>query len=242
MKPFFLVTMFLCSIAQAWPQNTALQADSTLSLSEKLLQSLGGKQLWKETKSLHIKENMWPKQLPEIVTQEIWRNLDEHGTRIHLSSESMDRVRAGNASQGWGILETGRIYVYDSLRIKNERRAWESNLLTICHKMANDDPNLVITEKEGGLIEVSSSSNQPICTIELNAKGEPIKWSSAGDDETESYIYGPLKSFGKYRLPSWWTSEDGHWQFEYITFKGSSEKSKVSFLPPKNFSINNQNK
>ncbi len=230
-----LFSLVLLASLKVLAQSAGASTDTVPSLTEKLLKSLGGKALWQNTRTLYLKEWMWAKQSSEEIQQEIWRDLKFPGTKLHLTSKSMDRTRAWDAKQGWGILENGKSYLFDSIRVKTECRAWNANLFTVCYKLANKDPNLIIHEKDGEIIQVYNQSQELICTIELNASGAPIKWSAPIGEAIESYIYGPLQSFGPYNLPSWWTSPDGRWQFKYIEFKSSLKAPEISFLPPKEF-------
>ncbi len=211
---------------------------SNNDLFNNMLNRMGGVELWKETKSLHIVEQMRAKALPEIIRQEIWRDLTKPATRFHLKSESMDRTRAFDEVQGWGILENGKSYSFNADRIKNEKMVWKRNFITICHHIANGSKNYTIKEKEGYILEVYNTTGEELlCTIELDGTFAPIKWESDIGGEVETYIYGPLKQFGKYNLPSWWTSSDGHWQYHYLSFSGSNKSPNISFLPPEDFKV-----
>lgn len=209
----------------------------TQKLSTKMLNQMGGVELWKTTVSLHIIELMRAKASPHVIRQEIWRDLSKPATKFHLKSETMNRTRASTETQGWGVLENGKTYVYSPERVNNERIAWERNFITICHKIAKENSDIIIKERENFILEIFDSNKELLCIIELDSTYAPIRWEAKVADQIEVYIYGPLKPFGKYNLPSWWTSNDGHWQYQYLSFSGSNNAPTMSFLPPKNFKI-----
>lgn len=233
----FALLIICLSLYLGNSQESAPEADKATKLANKMLESLGGKSLWQNTRSLHLTEEMRYYQISGPIVQEIWRDLSLPGTKVRITNSTMDRVRAWDAQQGWGVLETGRAYVYDTIRVKAELKSWQRNLFTVCYKIANEDPKLVLRKKNENTLEVLTRTGEPLCEIALDADGAPIKWTATVGDSTESYLYGPLTAFGDYQLPVWWTDMDGHWQFRYTSFEASAQAPETSFLPPKGFTV-----
>ncbi|WP_411029260.1 hypothetical protein [Spongiimicrobium sp. 3-5] len=223
---------FLVLLCYGWIQSQPNDSKAT-KLVDELLLSMGGKDLWANTQSLHLTERLWSNQVSEEIRQEVWRNLKTPATRIHMSSLSFDRTRAWDTIQGWGVLETGKFYKFDVERVKNEVLSWERDLYTICSKLAQQDPEIVAKIKGETSIEIYDSQKGLLCTIELSSSGAPIKWTPKDAELGDSFIYGPLKQFGAYWMPKWWTTDNGHWQFEFVSVSGSFDLPKISFSPSK---------
>ena len=197
------------------------------------IKNMGGVELWRETSFLYLKEKMWYKQA-DIVEMEIWLDLERPKSKIRLKNKQLDRVRAFTVERGWGKLEDGVLYEFDSLRLQRELANWKRNIYTICRKIALNREQLVFKLTETLVLEVYEGEDHQLCAIELNKNLMPIKWSMVSDFGNEVSICGPLVTFGKYNFPKWRTSLDGHWQFEYQEVKGYSNAPPTAFLPEEN--------
>lgn len=234
-----LIAIFIA--AASWqalhPQATDSLTVSAEALADRMLEQLGGIDMWRESNTLYLKERIWSHTFPETVEQQIWRDLQYPRTRFHLKSESLDRVRAWDSQQGWGRLETGKFYGFDSQRIQNEIAIWKRNLLTLCFAIANQHDTIQLKLLNERSFQVLEQDGSVLCQIELDVNGAPIRWSSSGGPEAETYIYGPLKAFGEYRLPAWWTYEQGHWRYELLEVLGPDDIPEWHSERPPDFEI-----
>ena len=215
----------------ACAQNNSDQENvsTDIALQDKLLKSMGGVNVWKNANFLYYKEMMYAKSSSEDIIQEVWRDLDSPRTLITLKNSFLDRKRSLNDTNGWGYLESGKYYEFDSLRVVNERAMWSRDLYTICREIATNDKQYTFVDKGDNVMEVRDSNGESLCMIELNESGHPIKWTTKGLEEENSIIYGPLIKMGKIYLPKWLTSVDGHWRFEYVEVKASDAPFDVSY-------------
>ncbi|MCL6266151.1 hypothetical protein [Flagellimonas myxillae] len=189
---------------------------------------MGGKQLWNQTNFLYLKEKMWTKETDSI-DMEIWLDLTKPKTKIKLKNDSLNRVRAFTPNGGWGQLEDGSIYQFDSLRLKQEIENWKRTLYSICKRIALKNHGLSFKLRDDGGLEIFEGNMELLCIIEFNHEGRPIKWQMKSEFGNDVSIYGPLASFGKFSLPKWRTSLDGHWQFEYLEVIGYPKVPDISF-------------
>ncbi|SHH09242.1 hypothetical protein SAMN04488116_3511 [Flagellimonas flava] len=212
------------------PQHICSQETAANTAVQEFLENMGGEELWKSTNFIYLKEKMWNKQA-NVIDMEVWLDLTSPKSKIKLKNETFDRVRAFTEHGGWGKLENGRQYEFDSLRLKQEIANWKRNIYAICRRIALDKEELTFDLKPNNILEIYEDTGTLLCIVELNVNSIPIKWvmkSSYGEEVT---LHGPLDTFGRYRLPGWSTSQDGHWQFEYVEVKGYKTAPNISFEP-----------
>lgn len=206
------------------------QEKSVKTVVQEFLENMGGEELWKTTNFLYLKEKMWNKQA-NVIDMEVWLDLTTPKSKIKLKNETFDRVRAFTADRGWGKLENGRQYEFDSLRLKREIANWKRNIYSICRRIALTRDELTFDLKPNNILAVYEDTSVLLCEIELNVNSIPIKWNMKSSYGEEISIHGPLATFGSYSLPKWSTSQDGHWQFEYVEVKGFQTAPNISFDP-----------
>ena len=206
------------------------QEKSVETVVREFIENLGGEELWSNTNFIHLKEKMWNKQT-DAIDMEVWLDLTTPKSKIKLKNETFDRVRAFTSHRGWGKLENGRHYEFDSLRLKQEIANWKRNIYAICRRIAVDKDELTFNLSPNNILEIYEDTNKLLCIVELNANSIPIKWNMKSRYGEEVTIHGPLGTFGRYSLPRWSTSQDGHWQFEYVEVKGFKTAPKISFEP-----------
>ncbi|WP_422861116.1 hypothetical protein [Flagellimonas sp. W118] len=204
------------------------QEKSVEVVVQEFIENMGGEELWKTTNFLYLKEKMWTKQADPI-DMEVWLDLTIAKSKIKLKNRTFDRVRAFTAHGGWGRLENGRQYEFDSMRLKQEIANWKRNIYTICRRIALEKDELTFNLMPNNIIEIYEDSNVLLCIVELNSNSNPIKWNMKSIYGEEITIHGPLSTFGRFKLPKWSTSEDGHWQFEYVEVKGFKIAPDISF-------------
>jgi len=207
------------------PYSALAQLDSANAMADSLLKSCGGRELWAQTRMIHIEELTWFQQLNEPVIQSIWVDLEEPRVRFELKSKSMNRVRAFTKDQGWGLLETGKFYSFTAERIQSDVLEWNTSLYRVLHLLASSDQ--LVLEREGENRLLVSSSDGIQAWFDLSPHGRLLRF---GKDE-QYQIYGPMKEFGQFRLPKWGVQQDGSWNFEYMKVRVVDPLS-VNFSPP----------
>lgn len=222
-----MLLLFMLFFQAVCSQEKALE-----TVLQEFVDNMGGEELWAETNFLYIKETMWYKQA-DSVHMEVWLDLTTPKSKIRLKNETLNRVRAFTANRGWGILEDGRHYEFDSLRLKREIANWKRNIYSICRRISLNRAQLSFRLSQENVLEVLEDNNVLLCAIELNKNSVPIKWIMKSEYGEEVTIHGPLAVFGNYMLPRWSTSESAEWQFEYIEVKGYKKAPDISFEPGK---------
>ncbi len=206
------------------------QEKSTEIVIKQFIENMGGEELWRTTNFLYLKETMWNKQT-EAINMEVWLDLTVPKSKIRLKNKTFDRVRAFTTDKGWGRLEDGVLYEFDSLRLKQEVANWKRNIYAICRRIALREDELTFKLDKDHILEIYEDSNVLLCIVELNKNNIPIKWNMKSAYGEEVTIHGPLGNFGGYRLPRWSTTEDAHWQFEYVEVKGFEKAPDITFEP-----------
>ncbi len=203
--------------------------ESALKLADQIVESIGGREVWRSIRSLHVFENSRSVNGAGIIG-EFWRDLEAPRERYTL------RNRQGMAVEFWwderGVYRrvNGELQdVADTLH--DEVKAyWPGEIYVMYRRFAVDDSDLQLkTEDERSFSAYSRSGDELLGRFWVNGDGDLYRWRHA--DGTE-YIYGPHRSFGAISFPEWGTQVDGSWSFSYIDVRGLPGPPPTSFDPP----------
>ena len=220
------VSLPICCIALVLCAAPA-HADDADVLAERLLNAVGGAEIWKSRRFVHTYALNHHPQARLPYTQEGWIDLDEPRHRIELCSYDMQRVRAFTQEGGWGRSE-GRSYEFDEERMVNELRGWRARIYRKLRLIATRAHALEL-EIDGQYLHVTHD-DEYLGWIEVDADtGAPV---SIGNDRSEmtGTRFGPLAQFGEV---AWVTTgrQSGGWNFETISFELLDADAPIRFAP-----------
>jgi len=196
---------------------------------ERLIEALGGTEVWAPARSVFYREQTYVTHLDVPVESRVWRSLDGPGERTRVVGDGIDRDFAWSERGGSGIRE-GEFYRFSDERMETELGFWPFHVYTMYHRLASGDPSLGLDlEGEHHLIVRDAASGVEVTRFSTTSVGEPIAWSATTPVVSVSYLYGPLRAFGRVRVPRWGVTTDGVWRFELDEFELHEEPAPVAF-------------
>jgi len=103
------------------------------------------------------------------------------------------------------------------------------------HRLAKEDEQLrLVLSSERSFTVLDDATGAHLGVFEVGASGELVRWIRFFGTSRVEYVYGPLKSFGKIKMPDWGTIVDGTFRFYYTDVQLRSEAAPpVSLDAPK---------
>lgn len=203
----------------------------TLALErvDKMLEKLGGRKVWANTKSLYTVERVRHYKYGDGIVETVWRDLEKPGASIKLMHPDLNLVYAWNSQQGW-VSRDGVLRDLSEDEIHQKEVHWQRDLYTLFHQLALGERKFTVKLLKPDGFRIFDEEKKKISEIRLTRSGELYQWQRFGSQKSETYIYGPLKSFGIVNFPDWSTTTDGHWR-SYIVQVQPSFKSFDSHVP-----------
>jgi hypothetical protein len=200
-----------------------------ITMANTIVESIGGKPLWAEIRSLHVIEKSRSLGGDGIIG-EFWRDLIEPRDRYTLNSPEGPEVEFWWDERGvYQFIDNNRQELSPDLH-SEVQSYWHGEIYVMFGRFARDDSDLFLHKNEDNSFTASSVSlDKEIGTFWVNGDGDLYRWRH--EDGTE-YIYGPHKQFGEISFPDWGTQIDGSWSFYYVEIEPSNASPSISFDPP----------
>lgn len=223
LKNTFLPLAFYFLMIPCVSQSVGLKDNATEGeawrTADRLLESLGGKELWASTKVLYIKELAFPSSLKDSVIAEFWRDLEKPKYRSLIRGSNLERETVWSKDGGW-VVKNGVRTQMTKETVAEEVLNWYQEPYVMYHKLAIRDPSLQLVLKHEKRLEIYSMDGKRIlCWFEMDANGGLLLWGNYYQGEVSEHVYGPGRQIGAFRMPSWGTATNGSWRFEYVDVK-----------------------
>jgi hypothetical protein len=210
-----------------------LEGDAAaVELAERMLETLGGHAAWGRAQTIHVELRGYYAREVEPWEESFWMSLEAPRGRFELKGPTTDRVIAWRPEGGWE-LDHGKLEPLSEDRHRFELAYWARQPVVIFHRLALGQPRTRVEpgDDEGRFDVLDAATGERLAQLAVNAKGEPIKWSTAlGDDEFEQ-VFGPLATYGDVRLPKWGATIAGVWRYEHEAVALGAGPLPVSLEP-----------
>lgn len=212
---------------------TVLRGDSSaVAAIERMLAATGGRELWAASRTLHLEYRariVRPRAADDV--EVAWRDLREPNERIEHRGEVAPRAGGFTLAGGWRTRD-GVTRPMTELEHQRAVTFWPRDFYTLFRRFAVADPDLHVIELTPGRIIVQSARQGEIGWFEVASDGAPIRWGTLDDGVMLVYVYGPMRSFGRVRYPTWGARLDGLWRWEYTRVELDSAAIPASLLAP----------
>ncbi len=200
------------------------------ALAAQMIESIGGKELWSQIRSLHVIEQSRSLRGDGIVG-EFWRDLQVPRERYTLTNKNGMKIEFWWDDRGvWQFIDGKRNESLPEGLHAEVRAYWPGEIYVMYHRFAKEDGNLRLAKNsDNSFTAFDDSLDRRLGTFWVNQDGVLYRWQH--DDGTE-YIYGPHRKFGAISFPDWGTQVDGSWSFYYVAVHWSKDEPEVSFEPP----------
>lgn len=203
-----------------------------IALAERMVERVGGKALWAQLVSLHLKQRFHVLAWKESIIHEEWIDFKTPRLKVSIQNELGTRLRAYDARGGWRMID-GKVSRFSEEHLAMERGFWKRDMFRMFHLIAAEDPTIELRMK-GELLEVHERGGGPLCWFRLNPLAEPVLWGAAVGEEKLEFIFGPLEQYGNIRVPRWGGFTNGSWRFDMLDARASNQPPQVSYDPPEN--------
>jgi len=205
--------------------------EEAIALADQLVESIGGKELWSQIRSLHVFEKSRSPRGDGIVG-EFWRDLQVPRERYTLTNRDGLKVEFWWDDRGvWQILNGEQNEDLPANLHAEVTAYWQGEIYVMFHRLAKEDSALRLDKNDdNSFTAFDEKLDRRLGTFWVNEDGDLYRWRH--DDGTE-YIYGPHRQFGEISFPDWGSQVDGSWSFYYIEVRWSTEEPQVSYDAPR---------
>lgn len=215
--------------------NAELQGDAeAIALSDQMIESIGGKEVWSKIRTLYIVEKSRTPTYGDGLIAEFWRDLLVPQERYTIQNENIEYTKSWTASGGWTIVR-GEF----KLKTKEEVAAqelhyWPGEIYIMYRRLAREDETLRLEKGEDprSFVVYEDEGGQRLSTFWLNVDGDMYRWRHGDESDLTEYIYGPHIQFGEISFPAWGTMYDGSWSFSYVEVRGYAEDMNIDYTTP----------
>jgi hypothetical protein len=223
------------SLSPADAQAFAPASDKeAVSMARAMVATLGGKEAWASARWLYVREEAYYTSRKQPVVAEFWRRFDEPGYWVRNTSPEFSRRAAYTRTGAWRELD-GVVTDLTREQHQNSIGFWYREPYTMYHRLAREDASLRLVKSAQGTnrFEVlDDSTGEDLCWFEVDGNGAVTKWAARFGTTSVEYVYGPLKSFGKIRMPAWGTLVEGPFRFYYTAAELHTDAPKPPFERP----------
>jgi hypothetical protein len=200
------------------------QADA-IAVVERLLQGMGGREVWAKARSLRVTEEAYSIRVSGPARTVFYRDLEQPRIRWETSSSEGQSVTVITPSAGW--LKTGdTVAPLPETRVASFTALWPKLVYTLYRRLAIEDPSLSFSLENERRLRINDGS-VPIGWIEVDRDGHLTKWAAMANGSVlpgEEWVYGPHRQFGPISMSAWGARVDGTYRFSYLEFAPSSEQ------------------
>jgi hypothetical protein len=194
------------------------------AFADRLLESLGGRKVWADARTLYVKERAYPPNVAGPVSAEFWRDLHVPAYRSVVIGPGFRRETHWSEAGGWRIRDGVRTEMTPA-ELATEVADWRTEPYVLYHQIAVRDPRLRLALNGERRLDVfdASSSGALIGWFVTDSAGALLKWGNYYEGAVSEHVYGPLQAFGAFRMPRWGAATDGSWRFEYDVVRATRE-------------------
>ena len=215
------------ALGQGFERNyLQISGDSiSVAAASKLLENAGGKDVWRKNYFI-VYERAFLKS-GQIADLKITRDLEDVTRKIE--SRSGKNIFEEYIGKDKGCISlNGKVEMLDSKTLEMEKEGLMQSPYYIYHRLAREDGRLhVELVDNGNRLNIYQDNDRLLCWFLLDDMGQQYSWGNFYNDKINQHFYGPYKMIGEARLPSWGSSMDGGFRFEYLMSEFSIEDIKI---------------
>ena len=199
-----------------------------------MVETMGGTAEWCRLGSVHFVHE-WDvvNREDRYVENEI---LDLTGARsyVKMESDGYERIRAYSPEHRYWSMEDGTFAWGSDESLANAMERAPYNLYRLARQIGCGEgaPEIRFGQMEGfprpPALEFVGDDGKAYGWIILNARKEPIIWATT----QYVYVFGPMREFGKLRVPDWATTSNGLVRYEMVSLSGSEDSPELSLFEP----------
>jgi hypothetical protein len=106
-----------------------------------MVENVGGKELWAQLRSLHLKQRFYVTFWKESIIHQEWIDFETERLYVTIENERLDHTRAYDSTGGW-FLRDGEFERFTDDHLALERGFWKRDMFRSFHLMASDDPSI----------------------------------------------------------------------------------------------------
>jgi len=235
-----LVSLLLCNYTDTFSQNTnnGLRGDSiAIADAEKMVETMGGIEIWKQIKSLHFVHEWYPVNKVDTYIENEILDLTSSRSWVERKSEISHTIRVYSPEGKYWTIKNG-VFTYGSEDIwKAAIERAPFNFYHLVRSIAIKDSFYEIRYGKSDIpntqqLNFYGSDGILRGWIILNAKKEPIVKATP----EYRYTLGPLKRFGNLWVPKWGVYDTGYTRYEMISLTGDNQAPNPKiFIPPSEY-------
>jgi hypothetical protein len=203
-----------------------------IAMARTMMDRMGDRKLWSQSTTLHIVEEVHRASGTSPARSESWRLLREPSIWWQSVSDAGTRSFAYTQHQGWTSAD-GRITPASAFDVRQWQGRWPRNVYVMYHRLAREDSSLwLVRDGERRFLVLDANTGERLCSFEVSGAGDIVRWTASFGTDAEEWIYGPLKTFGRVRMPDWGVRLHDNYRFYYRSVELSASPPPVSFEPP----------
>lgn len=229
-----LISMTIALAMAAAPASAELKGDAAaIALTEKMIDRLGGPEVWSGAQSLYLEYHGWRGDLSEPVVERAWRELATPRQKLIFERRSAEVVWKMTEDASW-LEHSARGHIPQSEEEHaNNLAFWNFDFYTVLYNLARGDERITLSLEEPQTVRLSGPGGADWGWFEIDRTGQPVRWGAPdGSGGRLEYIYGPVRAYGNINFPAWGTAADGFWRFDYITVDVSRHPLDIDLTPP----------
>jgi len=203
-----------------------------IDLAGKMIERLGGTEVWSETRSLYLEYEGWRSDPAQPVDERAWRDLQEPRQHVIFEGRRSDVTFNMTPESSWLEFSEREPRIFTAEEHANNLDFWNFDFYTIIHNLARGDERLRLSFEEPRTVRIKGPGGADWGWFEIDATGQPIRWGAPDRDDQLEYLYGPVKAYGNFNFPAWGTAANGFWRFEYKVVDVSRDPIGVELTPP----------
>ena len=215
------------------PASAELKGDAkAVALAEKMIDRLGGEEVWSSARSLYLEYEGWRGDLSEPVVERAWRELDAPRQKLIFERRTAEVTWVITPEESFFLHSSRGLIRQDNVQHANNLDFWNYDFYTIIYNLARGDERLRLSFEEPQTVRIQGPGGADWGWFEIDQTGQPVRWGAPDGDDTIEYIYGPVRAFGNINFPAWGTAHDGFWRFDYQTVDVSRHPLDIDLTPP----------
>lgn len=198
------------------PVRTAFKGDpQAAALARRMIDHMGDRQAWAAARWIYTRERAYSATRRGPFDLEFWRATTTPAEWGRLTGPDFSRVYAWTKDGGWR-LENGEQRAYTRDEMQSRLGYWPGEIYVMYHRLAKEDETLrLVSRGERAFDVLDNTTGGSLGRFQVASTGEIVKWSHGFGNDRVEYVYGPLKPFGKIRMPDWGAQVSGDFRFYY---------------------------
>jgi hypothetical protein len=230
-----LISYALCAFLFSLHTATAQELkgdEEAAELVRKMLERLGGAEIWSEARTLHLEYSGWNARPAQAVDEHAWRALDKPDQRVTFEGRRSDTTYNMTQNASWLEFSERAPRRFTPEEHAQNLAFWNYDFYTILHNLARGDERITLRFEEPQTVRINGPQNADWGWFEIDGAGQPVRWGASYGDEPLEYLYGPVRRYGNINFPAWGAATDGSWRFEYTVVDVSRDPFPYELTPP----------